>query len=134
MKRLLLAVVLLSAAEAPPLVGQYDTPASRSSLVGVPGILVVVEDEGIKEEARRDGLSKDQIQTDVEVELRQAGVAILSEEEWTSAPGSPYLYVRVQAARPGSLELYAFSVSVDLNQLVTLRRNSYITSIATTWS
>jgi hypothetical protein len=52
-----------------------DTPMERATLKGVPTVDVVIEK--IDSDAERDGLSRSQIQTDVELRLRQAGITVV---------------------------------------------------------
>src|ERR1051326_4291773 len=116
MKKLLVTLALLFLAVVSPLVGQADDETSRATLVGLPGVYVLVET--VADEAQRDGLDTLQVRTDVEVKLRQAGIRVLSKEEWLSTAGAPYLYVNIQTAK-NNLRLYAVSVSIDLRQDVT---------------
>ena len=59
---------------------------------------------------------------DVELRLRKAGVRVLTKKERLEAPGMPYLYVNINPfIRPGSA-LWAYSISVDLREVVTLDR------------
>jgi hypothetical protein len=64
-------------------------------LRGLEGVYVVVG--RIKPEIERDGLYGSMLQDDAEFMLRTAGVKVLSEEEWLSAPGNPYLNLNVDA-------------------------------------
>lgn len=130
MKTALAALLLLSTAIPSRLSGQ-DDQFSRKTLVGLKGVYVLVEQIG--DQAQRDGLSRDQVQTDVELRLRQAGVRVLSQEDALTTLGGAYLYIVVHAFKnPGGL--YAFNVTVELKQRVTLARDSTITAVAATWS
>lgn len=51
----------------------------RESLVGLPGVLVVIEE--INPEAQTDGLSVEAIQTAVELILRSSGIPVLTPSE-----------------------------------------------------
>jgi hypothetical protein len=131
MKKLLVTLALLFLAVVSPLVGQADDETSRATLVGLPGVYVLVET--VADEAQRDGLDTLQVRTDVEVKLRQAGIRVLSKEEWLSTAGAPYLYVNIQTAK-NNLRLYAVSVSIDLRQDVTLVREPSLRRLVATWS
>lgn len=80
-----------------------------------------------------DGLRKMQIQTDVELRLRTAGIRVLSVEDWLKVKGEPYLYIRFfgVSTKEG---LYSYSLAVELRQKVILERNPSIAAIAPTWS
>ena len=122
-----LAMFLLLAASAAT---AGDDEFSRPSLKGLKGVYVLVEP--LEAEVERDGLNQTSIQTDVELRLRQAGIKVLTEAERLAAPGTPFLYVLVNA-KSGSP--YAFSINVELCQDVRLDRDpSMQISGATTWS
>ena len=101
--------------------------------MGLTGVYVLVEH--VADEAQRDGLDTLQVRTDVEVKLRQAGIRVLSKEEWLSTAGLPYLYVDISTTK-NPLGVYAFSVRVELNQSVTLVRpaSQQRLLLAATWS
>src|SRR6266550_4123844 len=131
MKTVLATIAHLCAVVVPPLVGQGDDETTRNTLAGLKGVQVLVE--SIKDEVQRDGLRESQIQTDVELKLRQAGISVLTHEEWLSTVGLPFLHVNVHAfKRPTSL--YAFQVDIELHQKVRLIRNPSLTVLAPTWS
>jgi|ERR1041385_4021742 hypothetical protein len=131
MKTVLAALTLLFATGVSPLLGQGDDEASRATLVGLPGVYVLVEN--VDDDAQRDGLDTLQVRTDVEVKLRQAGIRVLSREEWLSTAGVPNLYVNIQTAK-NQQNVYAFSVRIELSQGVTLVRQPSPRLLVTTWS
>ena len=131
MKTVLAVLALLSATLVSPLVGQGDNEYTRKTLAGLTGLGVSVED--IPDEVQRDGLDTTQIRTDVELKLRQAGITVLTRQEWLSTAAAPYLYVNVQAIK-NPANLYAYSADVELRQRVTLVHNPAVSILATTWS
>ncbi len=113
--------------------GMAATPEKRraDTLRALPGVYFVVEELGAEVEA--DGLTTIQIQQDVEFTLRRAGVRVMSEPEWASMPGKPFLYVRVSTVKDGSR--YAFHLGVELFQRVRLERYQEMAPVqAPTWS
>src|SRR5207249_6328300 len=130
MKTVLAVLALLSATVVSRLVGQGDNESTRKTLAGLTGLYVSVEH--IPDEMQRDGLDTTQIQTDVELKLRQAGITVLTRQEWLSTAAAPFLYVNVQAIKNSNL--YAFSVDVQLRQRVTLVHDPAVLILATTWS
>jgi hypothetical protein len=91
---------------------------------------VLVED--LPDGAKVLGLTKDAIQTDVELKLRLAGMRVVTtQEEVAKLPGSPSLYVNVNVSdsRAG-----AASVDVELDQNAVLERNGKFTIGVTTWT
>jgi Putative peptidoglycan binding domain len=109
-----------------------DLDRTRATLRGLQGVGVLVE--RIAPDAERDGLARHQVQTDVELRLRQTGIRVLSHEERRTTPGRPYLYINVNAHKRNDLRLYTYSVSVELAQDVQLDRDLAIEALGvTTW-
>jgi hypothetical protein len=92
----------------------------QKALVGLRGMHVLVEK--MDPQAEHLGLTEAQIQTDVELRLRKAGIRVLTEKEWKEAPGMPYLYVHVNTLVMQKLPIIANSVHVGLKEVVTLAR------------
>ena len=132
MKTVLAALALLSATVVSPLVGQGDEDYTRKTLAGLKVVYVVVEP--IKDDAERDGLRGDQVSTDVELTLRQAGITVLGGEQGTFPAGTALLYVNVHAFKSPGMDVYAYSVEVQLHQQVRLLRNPTVTVLTATWS
>jgi len=108
---------------------------ARASLKGLRGLSVVIEN--LQPAAERGGLSREQLQTDVELWLRQAGIPVVSQDESLKAPGSPYLYVNINTAKTETLGLFAtlvYAIQVAVRQDVDLRRDPALMVTATTWS
>jgi hypothetical protein len=103
---------------------------AKETLRGLPGVSVVVEP--LQANAEQDGLTQQQLHADVERQLRAAGIRVLTQDEWRSTPGSPYLYINVSALKK-SYGLYAYAIEVCLNQVVTLLRAQNIQEFAETW-
>ncbi len=102
----------------------------RPSLAGLTGVYVVVED--IEPDAERDGLAQSTLRTDVELKLRQAGMRVLSKDEWLAATGFPNLYLNVNTLKD-RMGTYAFCIDLVLKQEVRLTRNPAITFRGITW-
>jgi hypothetical protein len=105
------------------------TEITRETLRGLKGLLVIVET--VKSDAEADGLRIDDIQAEVESRLEQAGVRVLSHDEWRSTIGRPWLYVSVNTIK--YLFSYFFSIDVQLKQDVTLPRQPSISTSSATW-
>jgi len=73
-------------------------------------------------QVERLGLTKAQIQMDVELRLRKAGVRVLTLEERRKVPGMPYLYVNVITAFNPDSPHFIFGITVELGEMVTLER------------
>ena len=77
------------------------------SLRGLTGVCVRVEP--LSESAKQEGLDVGNIQTAAEQKLRQAGIAVLNPAQAAQAPGSPILYIFVNA----KLLFYPTGVTFD---------------------
>ena len=120
--RIVLAVALLLLAVP---AWAADDEEERASLKGVDSCAVVVE--GIPPDAERDGLPRSQLQTEVEVRLRQAGIKVVASSLYM-------LYVNVDTLK-NNMGSYAYNIHVSFEQPVTLLRDpKLVQTFATTWS
>jgi hypothetical protein len=105
----------------------------RNSLRDLPGVRVLITD--LNPEAERDGVVKEELQTDVTSRLIRAGIRVLTEEEWHKIARAPLLYVKVSALK-GSDSAYAYHVNVELYQRVSIEQNpsTSLVAFAATWS
>ena len=95
---------------------------SNQTLQGLHGVRVVVET--LNPELERDGLATRQIQADVEIRLRKAGITVFSPSEANKADSPAVLHVMIDAVKGDDLleNLYAVHTRVELWQVVYLRR------------
>jgi hypothetical protein len=107
-----------------------DSESDRATLRGVEGMYVIVEE--LEPEVERAGLTRHQLQTDVELRLRQAGIRVLTKEERLETLGAPWLYVNVNVVLRSD-GLTAFSTRVELNQVALLKTDGSLV-IVPTWS
>ncbi len=114
----------------PGMVWGFNTKVTRETLQGIKGISVVVEKMG--PESEKAGLTKSQIQTDVEMKLRMTGLNVLTFEEVSKVSGSPWIYVNINIGKT-SHGAYVFNINLELMQNVYLERYNK-RSIASTWS
>jgi hypothetical protein len=105
---------------------------ARAAVAGLRGVQVIVE--SITPDIERAGLTRDTLQTDVELQLRQYGIPVLTEEQRLETPGYPYLYVNVNIIRNTELLVYAFSIELTLEQDVILTRHPQTAIPAATWN
>lgn len=89
-----------------------------------------VEVEQLAPDLQKAGITKEEIQTDIETKLRRAGLKIKNATETTT----PYvvLFVSVNSIDNG-VGGFAVSVTTALNQLVVLDRTKSIATVASTW-
>lgn len=119
-----LAVLLclgLPGAAAPQ---QDDLPIARADearvLCGLPGVEVLIEQ--VRPDATRDGLTQDDLRTEVELTLRQSGIRVLTEKEDGETPGNPTLYLNVNCVKVEDAPCYAYSQTLELQENVHLER------------
>ena len=102
----------------------------HESLRGLQGVEVVIED--IRPDAQADGLSQEAIRTAVELILRSNGIRVLTQSESLKTPAAPYLFVRAATSKHSS-DLYAYAVTVEFMQKVSLVGRPQQMMSATTW-
>jgi hypothetical protein len=97
---------------------QGNFESNRMSLKGLQGLKVIAF---VGSGSEQTGLTKNQMQTDVELRLRMAGIKVLDYP--TMVPGNPYLLVVVEALKPQEGSSLPFIAKIQLDQDVTLVRN-----------
>jgi len=102
----------------------------RDSLQGLQGVEVVIE--SLRPDVQADGLSQEAVRTAVELILRSKGIRVLTRPESLSTPAAPYLYVKVSTYNHSS-DLYAYAVTVEVMQKVSLAKRPQQMMSATTW-
>ncbi|HWF60658.1 MAG TPA: hypothetical protein VN666_10185 [Nitrospira sp.] len=101
----------------------------RDSLRGLPGVVVVVED--IRPDAKRDGVSEEEIRTAVELILRSSGIRILTDGIIPDDPAM--LVINIGASKSPTIPLYGFCITGQLTQWAYLVKQSGRRTSATTW-
>jgi hypothetical protein len=102
----------------------------KKTLQGLPGVAVVVEH--LNKDVESNGITIRQIQTDVELRLRKAGIKVFSIKELESEVRYPALYVRVSGLT-SHLGICAYSIDVNLMQAIYLINENRDSTLATTW-
>ena len=112
-----------------------DSELTRRTLLGLKGVSVAVENlqPNIQKYAQRFGLTRDQLQKDVEQKLSKSGIVVLNREKWQQTSGRPVLYVVVNTHEYEKY-WYAYTIVIDLMQITTLEANPDIKTLAGTWS
>lgn len=111
-----------------PPVQSEDTEDTRATLKGISALSVLIQP--LPDGAKTLGLTKEAIQTDVELKLRLAGIRIVTMEEALYLPGDPYLYVNVNV----TADTKAANIDVELCQDAVLARNAQLAHGVTTWN
>jgi hypothetical protein len=112
-----------------------DTEITRETMNGLQGVLITVENiqPNIQKYAQKAGLTKEQMQSDIDAKLKSAGVKVFNREEWLNTPGRPMLYVNVNTHEYEKY-WYAYDIKLELRQIVLLETNPSIRTMADTWS
>jgi hypothetical protein len=112
-----------------------DSELTRQTLIGLKGVSVAVENPqiNIQKYVQRFGLGRDQLQKDIEQRLTKASITALNQDKWAAMPGRPVLYVTVNTHEYEKY-WYAYTIIVDLMQIVTLEANPDTKTLASTWS
>jgi hypothetical protein len=135
MKAVLATLAVLTAAAASILMGQVDAAIARQTLSGLKGVCVAVAPLEQDAQQHGAGVTAAQLRTDVEGQLRQAGIVVLTDEDLRHTPGRPCLYVSVTVVQPqATSDVYAYHVAVELFQLIVLTRNLETFAPARTWN
>ena len=83
-----------------------DVKHTRATLRGIEGVNVLLED--LEPEVERAGLTTQQLHTDVEGQLRHAGIPVLTKDQAFRLQGAPYVYVYVHLVpHPIGLTVYS---------------------------
>ena len=111
-----------------------EAPTTAATLRGLTGVDVIVEELPAEPEVEEARLGSFAVQEDIESQLREGGIRVLSDEEWQAAPGRPWLFVRVQMLRPQAARLaFVYVISLDLMPQVGLARDPGIYAVGMTW-
>src|SRR2546429_3179606 len=105
-----------------------DSDTARATLRGWPGVFVAVE--ALDPAVERAGLTTRQLHTDVEVQLQQAGLRLLTKEEWLMVIGQPLVYVHAQVFLPLQGQA-AYHISTEFYQRASLDAHASSALVAT---
>lgn len=132
MKRNFVALVLMLALCTRPLIAQSSSSIEAQVLakpfrdVGTLAVLV----ESLGPDARKAGVSEDELKAFVELKLRQAGITV--RDIGAHSLESPYVYVNINLMYHEQIDHLSYSARISLQQTVRLLRNDS-TLTAGTW-
>jgi hypothetical protein len=110
-----------------------DDEDTRRTLRGLKEIFLYVEP--LDPQIEKTGLTRDQIQTDTESNVKLAGIKVQAGEDFLRVKGHPYLYVNVNISMlTTQITRYLFYIRVELNQEVALVRTPDTRVSTVTWS
>lgn len=102
---------------------------NQKILKGISGVYVLINASMIEDLELR-GVTKSRIKTDVELRLRQAGIKVISKDEYLKSPDAA---LNVDIAIGKSRSLIIYSISMGLHETVLLDRDQSIRTVSTTW-
>jgi hypothetical protein len=121
----LATAVLLTAVALASAVGANNKVILPATVLGdLPG--VGLHTEHLQADAIKLGLAEEAVQRRAELVLRKSAIPVLSEDERRSAPGRPYLFLKVSVVGD------AFPIRVALSEIVGALRRTAIGS-GITW-
>jgi hypothetical protein len=103
----------------------------HETLAGLEGVGVIAE--AFPPEAKEYGLIEQVFRKLAESQLRRYGVRVLSGQQQLQTPGRSYLHVNIAPVIIEDVNFVAVSITIRLNELVTLWRNPTTVVMATTW-
>ena len=109
--------------------GHAQTAPDVESLRGLQGVAVLFSK--YPKELEQNGLTMTQVNTEVEIRLRKAGIKLLTAEEAFKSPGAPMFLVRLESTE--HLGLYAVSIRLEFQQSVSLYRKPSTIVRCATW-
>jgi len=116
-------------------VSAVDSESSRVTLNHLAGVHVIVEDlqPNLQKYVKRQELSKEEIQKQVEAQLRASGIRVLSREEWLQTQGRPIFYININTHEHQKYQ-FAYDVKTEVQQVAFLETNPPVRALVTTWS
>jgi hypothetical protein len=108
-----------------------DSEAERRTLAGLPGIYVHIAPT--EEPLVKAGIDAASLRTEVELQLRMAGVPLLTQEQSLHTPGIPWLYLSASSVKSSQERAYGWSMRLQLRQRVCLERDPKLCEVCTTW-
>jgi hypothetical protein len=119
--------ILVVSAIFPVRAWPFDSPQERATLKGISGVTVVIEN--LHQETEQAGLRRNQLQNDVELRLRKAGIPVSTSAMVFALIGVGVVKVETTSGALG----YAYTIEVGIHQMVYLYRDTNITALALTW-
>jgi hypothetical protein len=101
------------------------------TLRGIKSLFLYVH--SLPPQAEESGLTEEQIRSDVDTQLRSAGIPVVSYRECCDIPGSPYLFVGIGLVNGTKHDIYAVTAHLELRQVSSLEREPESSYHATTW-
>jgi hypothetical protein len=102
---------------------------TKSRMKGITGVYVYIS--RLSNDATEAGLSSDQIQTSIELRIRQSGIPILTKDEWLKYSTAGCFVIDVGVMK--NLPLPIYSIQSEFDQLALLTTPPTVPVLAATW-
>ena len=126
---LLLAVVLCGSRFG---LADNSSVGARYGLKGLKGFYVQVDN--LSFDVEDCGLTRQDIQRDVELQLRKGGAVVLTREQAMDNPNAPRLRVQIMASKQRNSPYYNYCAILNFGQGAVLSRDASLTVDAITWN
>jgi len=129
MHSVLLFILLINSSVV--VLAQKDNEFSRATLRGIKSIYVNasnIENKKLIE----NGITGQQIITDIELRLRMAGINVIETLNEQTTDGATNIHLEIIILEQSD-NIYVYSLSLEFRQLVTPVRNGKIVVMGTTW-
>ena len=101
------------------------------TLRGITSLYVYVH--ALPPDAKEFGFTEEKIRSDVVSKLEAANIQVLSYNSCCETPGAPYLFIGIGMLPDSTCNKWAFTVHIELRQVVNLEREPDLSYHATTW-
>ena len=117
----------------------YATPLVRGEYIfddvdtlrGITSLYVYVH--SLPQDAKKFGFTEEKIRSDLVSKLEAADIQVLSYNSCCETPGAPYLFIGIGMLPDSTCNKWAFTVHIELRQVVNLEREPDLSYHATTW-
>lgn len=109
----------------------FDEPANRLILKGLKDFIVAVQ---CSDDTKKYGLSEYEIQSDIELKLRMAGIKVVRKQEINDPDTAGLVAIVDVYDRPENNHVLAFNIHLGVAQHVSLLRNNSIQVMTDTWA
>lgn len=110
---------------------QISDGISDASLTGLSAFNVSIGN--LSPEVQKDGIKTEQLQKDVDLKLRTAGLRIINQPMWNDTLGIAELYIEVNTMK-NKLSQYSYWINLIVIQKVSLMRPTIHETLASTWA
>ncbi len=123
-------VLVLAAMMGTGPAGAQSVTMDTLSFFDLPGVFVVVT--AIDASVEEHGMHADSLRALLEAKFTDAGIRLLTEDEWQTTIGNPMAYLDITLTTLSGFN-YLYRMQLELRQLTVLSRDSTIPVFARTW-